>query len=219
VIRGEQLLKFSLLTIGQDIDAASFSFFPGKNLGALGDAGAVTTNRVDFADALLRVRDHGRLDKYRHESLGLNSRLDSLQAAVLSVKLRHLDAWNQARAAHAIAYDKVFNDSDRVEPIRQAPQARSVFHQYVVRVSDRERLARRLAEAGYQTGVHYPLALNRQPALAGMLAPDEYPNADRLAAHVLSLPVFPELSAESRQSIATTLLGAPEPLTLDVLTR
>jgi dTDP-4-amino-4,6-dideoxygalactose transaminase len=202
--------------VGSVGDAASFSFFPGKNLGALGDAGAVTTNRADLAASLRRLRDHGRLDKYRHEFLGVNSRLDSLQAAVLSVKLRHLDAWNEARAAHAAAYDAVFCDSDTVEPIRQAPEASSVFHQYVVRVSDRERLQQRLAAAGCQTGVHYPLALNRQPALSGMLEPDNYPNADCLAEHVLSLPVFPELPVEWREAIIETLLAEAEPRTLDV---
>lgn len=202
--------------VGSVGDAASFSFFPGKNLGALGDAGAVTTNRADLADSLRRLRDHGRIDKYRHEFLGVNSRLDSLQAAVLSVKLRHLDAWNQARTAHAAAYDAVFCDSDMVEPIRQAPQATSVFHQYVVRVNDRQRIQQRLATAGYQTGVHYPLALNRQPALSGMLEPDSYPNADRLAEHVLSLPVFPELPVERREALIETLLAETQTRVLDV---
>ncbi len=209
------------IRVGSFGDAASFSFFPGKNLGALGDAGAVTTNRADLADSLRRLRDHGRLDKYRHEFLGVNSRLDSLQAAVLSVKLRHLDAWNEARAAHAASYDAVFCDCDRdiVEPIRQAPEGTSVFHQYVVRVNNRDRLQQRLAAAGFQTGVHYPLALNRQPALSGMLEPDSYPNADRLAGRVLSLPVFPELCVEQRESIVERLLAEAAPRTLGAASR
>jgi dTDP-4-amino-4,6-dideoxygalactose transaminase len=196
------------IRVGSLGDAASFSFFPGKNLGALGDAGAITTNREDLASSLRRLRDHGRVDKYRHERLGVNSRLDSLQAAVLSVKLRHLDAWNEVRAANAASYDAAFSGSGVVEPIRQASQATSVFHQYVVQVNEREHLQQRLAAAGYQTGIHYPLALNRQPALSGMVEPDCYPNADRLAARVLSLPVYPELSVERREALIETLFVA-----------
>jgi dTDP-4-amino-4,6-dideoxygalactose transaminase len=211
--------RWNGMRVGSFGDAASFSFFPGKNLGALGDAGAVTTNRADLADSLRRVRDHGRLDKYRHESLGVNSRLDSLQAAVLSVKLRHLDAWNEARAAHAASYDAVLSDSEGIEPIRQAPEATSVFHQYVVRVNNRDFVQQCLAMVGFQTGVHYPLALNRQPALGGMLDPDRYPNADRLAERVLSLPVFPEMYEEQRESIIETLLAQTATLTPDALSR
>jgi dTDP-4-amino-4,6-dideoxygalactose transaminase len=205
--------------VGSFGDAASFSFFPGKNLGALGDAGAITTNRSDLAESLVRLRDHGRLDKYRHEFLGVNSRLDSLQAAVLSVKLRHLDKWNEARAAHAAAYDSSFRDDDLAQPIRQSPEASAVFHQYVVRVADRGRVQERLAAAGFATGVHYPIALNRQPALRGLVEPDSYPNADGLAETVLSLPVFPELSVQRRDALVETLLAAVEPLAVDIASR
>jgi dTDP-4-amino-4,6-dideoxygalactose transaminase len=205
------------LRVGSVGDAASFSFFPGKNLGALGDGGAVVTSNAGWADSLRRLRDHGRRDKYSHEFLGVNSRLDSLQAAVLSAKLRHLDAWNQARVAHADAYDAVFADSEWVRPIRRLPQAASVFHQYVVRVASREHLQERLAAAGCQTGVHYPLALNRQPALSDRVALDGYPNADRLAGSVLSLPVFPELSADERDAVSETLLAEAGARTLDAV--
>lgn len=208
--------SWSGLRVGSIGDAAGFSFFPGKNLGALGDGGAITTNSPDLAASLRRLRDHGRLDKYRHGSFGVNSRLDTLQAAVLSVKLRHLEAWNDARIAHAAAYDAAFDDSPAVSPIRRHPSARSVFHQYVIRVPDRERMQQRLAAMGCQSGVHYPLALNRQPALDGLVDADGYPCADRLAEQVLSLPVYPELPAGRRDAIIETLLTESEPQALGV---
>jgi dTDP-4-amino-4,6-dideoxygalactose transaminase len=116
-------------------DIASFSFFPGKNLGALGDAGALTVRDREIADRARRLRDHGRVDKYRHDMLGVNARLDTLQAAVLSVKLRHLDSWTDARRAQAAAYDEAFADVDGVDPIRVDARATAVYHQYVVRVA------------------------------------------------------------------------------------
>ena len=183
-------------------DAAAFSFFPGKNLGALGDAGAVTTRSAAIAEGVRKLRDHGRLDKYRHDELGTNARLDTLQAAVLRVKLERLEAWNQARRAHAAHYDAAFAGVGGVEPIRVAPAALPVYHQYVVRVEDREALRGRLAEHGIATGVHYPLAVSRQPALAGIVDPDRFPAADRLADTVLSLPVYPELPEAARERIA-----------------
>jgi dTDP-4-amino-4,6-dideoxygalactose transaminase len=185
-------------------DAATFSFFPGKNLGALGDAGAVTTGDGALAGRVRKLRDHGRIDKYRHDVAGTNARLDTLQAAVLHAKLAHLDAWNEARRRHAAAYDDAFADVAGVTPIRVAEGANAVFHQYVVRLADRDGARTALADRGIDSGVHYPVPLHRQPALAE-LATGDFPAADALAGEVLSLPVFPELTDEQRDSVVDAL--------------
>jgi dTDP-4-amino-4,6-dideoxygalactose transaminase len=185
-------------------DASTFSFFPGKNLGALGDAGAVTTADESLATCVRKLRDHGRMDKYRHDVIGTNARLDTLQAAVLGAKLEHLEGWNEARRRHAAAYDDAFAAVEGVTPIRVADGARAVYHQYVVRLADRDGARAALAEQGIESGVHYPLPLHRQPALEGVVQGD-YPAADLLAAEVLSIPVFPELREEQRGSVVTAL--------------
>jgi dTDP-4-amino-4,6-dideoxygalactose transaminase len=187
-------------------DASTFSFFPGKNLGALGDAGAVTTGDEALAGRVRKLRDHGRVDKYRHDVVGTNARLDTLQAAVLHVKLRHLDRWNDARRRHAGAYDAVFARTD-VRPIRVHQDAVAVYHQYVVRLDDRDGARGALAERGIEAGVHYPVPLHRQPALAG-LTDGEFPAAETLAREVLSLPVFPELTDAQRKSVVSALVPA-----------
>ncbi|HVS28584.1 MAG TPA: DegT/DnrJ/EryC1/StrS family aminotransferase [Solirubrobacteraceae bacterium] len=179
----------------------AFSFFPGKNLGALGDAGALTTNDGALAGRARKLRDHGRSDKYRHDELGTNARLDTLQAALLSVKLAHLEHWNECRRAHAAAYDAAFADVESVRPVAVAAGALPVYHQYVVRVAERERALQQLAASGIAAGVHYPIPLHRQPALAGAAPLDAFPGADALAAEALSLPVFPELSDEQRDRV------------------
>jgi dTDP-4-amino-4,6-dideoxygalactose transaminase len=181
-------------------DAAAFSFFPGKNLGAFGDAGCVTTNDESVARRIRKLRDHGRIDKYRHSEIGTNARLDSLQAAVLLAKLPHLDTWNRQRRRHAEAYDRAFEFAAGVEPIRIAEDAVPVYHQYVVRLRDRDRCRRALEKLRISTGVHYPVPLNRQPALKGLVT-GGYPAAEALARDVLSLPVFPELYQHQRDSV------------------
>jgi dTDP-4-amino-4,6-dideoxygalactose transaminase len=197
-------------------EIASFSFFPGKNLGALGDAGALTARAGDVADRARRLRDHGRVDKYRHDILGVNARLDTVQAAILSVKLAHLDAWTDARRAKAAAYDAALADVEGIEPIRVDPRATAVYHQYVVRVPERERAAALLAEHGIATGVHYPVPLHLQPALAGRFS-DSFPHAEELAATVLSLPISPELADGDREQIVELL--AQHAATLDRVSR
>jgi dTDP-4-amino-4,6-dideoxygalactose transaminase len=185
-------------------DAATFSFFPGKNLGALGDAGAVTTNDEALAAKVRKLRDHGRMDKYRHDELGTNARLDTLQAAFLSVKLPHLDNWNEARRRHAAAYDAAFDSVDGVEPIRVHESAEAVYHQYVVRVGERDRARAALSEQGIGAAVHYPIPLHKQPALAEIVA-GEFPGAESLAAEVLSVPVFPEMTEAQRACVVRSL--------------
>jgi dTDP-4-amino-4,6-dideoxygalactose transaminase len=182
-------------------DVAAFSFFPGKNLGAVGDAGALTTADGGLAARAAALRDHGRSDKYEHLTLGTNARLDTVQAAVLSCKLPRLDAWNAARREHARSYDAAFADLDEIVPIAVDERATHVYHQYVVRTAQREELRAALRERGIATGVHYPIPLTRQPALAGTVEPDAFPNADALAVEVLSLPVYPELSEPQRDAV------------------
>lgn len=181
-------------------DAATFSFYPGKNLGALGDAGCMTTNDEALAARIRLLRDHGQIDKYRHAEVGTNARLDTLQASALSAKLPHLEAWNEQRRRHAAAYDRAFAPVAGIEPIRIAESALPVYHQYVVRLADRDGARDALGRLGITSGVHYPVPLNRQPALEGLFT-GEFPSAERLAGQVLSLPVFPELSAEQRNSV------------------
>jgi dTDP-4-amino-4,6-dideoxygalactose transaminase len=185
-------------------DASTFSFFPGKNLGAFGDAGCVTTNDEALATRIRKLRDHGRTDKYRHDEVGTNARLDTLQGAVLSAKLPHLDAWNEQRRGHAAAYDRAFASVAGVEPIRISDGALPVYHQYVVRLSDRDGAREALWKMGIASGVHYPIPLHRQPALEGLVA-GEFPVAERLAHEVLSIPVFPELTDEARESVVTAV--------------
>ena len=161
----------------------------------------MTTNNAALATRLRKLRDHGRVDKYRHDELGTNARLDTLQAAVLLAKLPHLEAWNEQRRMHAAAYDRAFASVEGVEPIRIAEGALPVYHQYVVRLADRDGAREALDRLGISTGVHYPVPLHRQPALEGLVPGGGFPVAERLAREVLSIPVFPELSEAQRDSV------------------
>lgn len=180
--------------IGAHGDAVAWSFYPGKNLGALGDAGAVTTNDPELADRLRVLRNYGSRVKYVNEVQGWNSRLDPLQAAILRVKLAHLDEWNARRAEIAALYLRELADCGVVLP--QVPDwAQPVWHLFVVRHPRRDDFQQRLAQAGVQTLIHYPIPPHRQQAYAGLgLAEGALPIAERLANEVLSLPIGPHLS-------------------------
>jgi dTDP-4-amino-4,6-dideoxygalactose transaminase len=176
--------------------AAAFSFYPGKNLGALGDGGSVTTNDEELADRVRQLRDFGRSDKYVHVIPGWNERLDTIQAAVLRVKLRHLDGWNALRREHAAIYESVLGPSSLRLP-EIAPWAEHVWHLYVVRTARREAISATLAAHGIETGMHYPLPLPFQPALERLgHVRGEFPVTERWADELLSLPMFPELELE-----------------------
>ena len=193
--------------VGTLADAACFSFYPGKNLGAYGDAGAVTTDDAELAATVRMLRDHGRRDKYEHLLIGFGSRLDTLQAAVLRVKLPHLEDWNARRRAIAARYDELLEGTRVARPLRP-DWADPVYHLYVVRTADRAQLQRRLKEAGISSGVHYPIPLHLQPAYRGLgYAPGAFPHAERAAAEVLSLPVFPELSDDDVGRVAASVRG------------
>ncbi len=195
---------------------AAFSFYPTKNLSAAGDAGLVTTRDAGVAERLRVLRNHGSRQRYHHEELGWNSRLDALQAAVLRVKLRYLERWNQARHAHAEHYTDLLRsaglagrEASRATPVvapQVAAQAHHIFHQYTVRAHDREALRRFLAERGIGTEVYYPVPLHLQPAL-GWLGYDAgaFPEAERACAEVLALPMFPELTADEQQYVVDAI--------------
>ena len=174
--------------------ASCFSFYPGKNLGAYGEGGAILTNDDRVARAVRLLRDHGSEHKYHHELIGYNSRLEGIQAAVLSVKLNYLDRWNELRREHAATYDRLLRGSNLLLP-REMDYARHVYHLYVVQSEEREALRSDLAEAGVQTGIHYPVPIHLQPAYAFLnYGPGSFPETERQAHRVLSLPLFPELT-------------------------
>ena len=179
--------------IGAHGDVVCWSFYPGKNLGALGDGGAITTNRADLADRIRVLRNYGSRVKYVNEVQGVNSRLDPIQAAVLRAKLPHLDAWTERRSAIAAAYAEGLRDNGLILP--HVPDwAEPAWHLYVVRSPDRDVLQKRLAEAGVGTLIHYPIPPHMQEAYADLgLAPDALPLARQLAGEVLSLPIGPQL--------------------------
>jgi dTDP-4-amino-4,6-dideoxygalactose transaminase len=179
---------------------ACWSFYPGKNLGALGDAGAVTTSDGRLAADLRRLRNYGSTVKYVHEQAGVNSRLDEIQAAALRVKLRHLDAWNARRASIAAHYTAELSGLVRTPYV--APGAEPSWHLYVVRSPDRDGLAKRLAERGVETLIHYPTPPHRQAAFASGVS---LPVAERLAAEVLSLPMGPHLSDADVEAVVAAV--------------
>lgn len=201
--------------VGAIGDIGCFSFYPGKNLGAYGDGGAVVTNSPDLAARIRQLADHGREDKYRHAVVGRNSRLDGLQAAVLSVKLRHLDRWNEARRLVAGELTAGLTGSGVITPL-VAQGVEPVFHLYVIRTGERERIQRSLAEAGIASGVHYPIPLHLQPAYAPLCArlgigPGSLPVTEAHAPQLLSLPIFAELEEGEIQQICSAVarVGAP----------
>jgi dTDP-4-amino-4,6-dideoxygalactose transaminase len=184
---------------------ACFSFYPGKNLGCYGDGGAVTTDDGDLAARIRLLRDHGRITKYEHKVEGLNARLDALQAAVLSVKLRHLEGWTEARRRFAARYDELLAGTD-IRPLVPRSDTRHVYHLYVVRVPDRQNLLPLLAERGVGVGVHYPIPLHLQPAYARLgLGEGSFPAAEALARDVVSLPIYAEMDEDAPEYVVSVL--------------
>jgi dTDP-3-amino-3,4,6-trideoxy-alpha-D-glucose transaminase len=204
--------------VGSLADAAAFSFYPSKNLGAFGDGGMVTTDEPAIAHRVRLLRNGGQSTRYRHEILGVNSRLDELQAAILGVRLRHLDADNDRRRAIAARYTAALTGVAGIVPPAVASQVEPVFHLYVVRAVDRATVAARLDAAGIETAVHYPTPTHRQPAYAELVTGGagggrpaaDCPEADRAAREVLSIPIYPELTDAEVDGIAAALAGLRE---------
>jgi len=205
-------------TIG---DVGCFSFYPAKNLGAWGDAGAVVTNDARLADRVRLMRTHGERIRYHHEIVGMTARMDAIQAAILRVKLRHLDAWNEARRRAGAALTEALRDAPVIPPAPPRPASDHVFHQFVVESDDRDRLRTHLATHGIATAIHYPVPLHQTPAYAGHAgvacdagangrspargdagqAPDQCPIAERLARRILSLPIYPAMTDEEIDAV------------------
>ena len=191
--------------VGTFGDAAGFSFYPGKNLGAYGDGGAITTNDDTLAIRLRALRDYGQSVKYHHEFKGFNSRLDTVQAAILRVKLKRLAAWNDARRRAAAAYAAGLK-SIGIEPPREVSHGKHVWHLYVIQVADRARVMQRLADAGVASSIHYPVPVHLQKAYAELgYRRGSLPVAEAAADRILSLPMFPELTQEQVSEVVGTL--------------
>jgi dTDP-4-amino-4,6-dideoxygalactose transaminase len=189
-------------------DAGAFSFYPGKNLGACGEAGAITTHSEAMARTMRMLRDHGQAQKYYHNLEGYNGRLDAIQAGFLTVKLRHLASWNQKRREAAQRYDDLLSSADHVIRPYCPSNARAVYHLYVIRVQDRDALQKKLAAAGIGTGIHYPVPLHLQEAYRHLDYPKgSFPVSERVASEILSLPMYPQLRQDQIRRVVQTLSG------------
>jgi dTDP-4-amino-4,6-dideoxygalactose transaminase len=184
-------------------DAGCFSFYPGKNLGAFGEAGAVVTNSAELREKIQVLRDHGQARKYYHTVVGWNCRMDGIQAAVLSIKLRHLEGANLLRREHALQYNQSFAGIDEVAIPFEANYARHVYHVYAIRVQERDEVRRSLEEKGIGSAVHYPIPIHLQEACRNLgYTAGAFPIAENLAEEFLSLPMFPELTEEQIEYVA-----------------
>lgn len=183
--------------------AAAFSFYPGKNLGACGEGGAITTNDEALAKRMKMIRDHGQAKKYYHDIEGYNGRLDSIQAGWLTVKLRHLAKWNDSRRMLAHRYHQLLSDMGDVLAVPQEPRwSKGVYHLYVVRVEDREAFQAHLTEAGIGTGIHYPIPLHQQKAYERLrYKAGDFPVTERIAREIVSLPMYPQLGHTQQDAI------------------
>ena len=190
--------------------AATFSFYPTKNLSAYGDAGMVTTSDLNLAEHMRNLRNHGSPRRYRHEEFGWNCRMDAIQAAILRVKLPHIEIWNQQRRQRAATYDRLLADAglaskkvdSPVKPVKTSPHAFHVFHQYVIRAQRRDELRKFLGDRNIGTEIYYPIPLHLQPCFAYLgYSTGDLPESERAVAEVLALPMFPELTETEQESV------------------
>jgi dTDP-4-amino-4,6-dideoxygalactose transaminase/acetyltransferase-like isoleucine patch superfamily enzyme len=188
--------------------AAAFSFYPGKNLGACGEGGAVTTNDATIAGAVKMLRDHGQVKKYYHDVEGYNGRLDAIQAGLLHVKLPYLAEWNTRRRDRAADYSRLLADNEAIGTPHEPSWSRSVYHLYVIRTRDRVGLMNHLKSAGIGTGIHYPIPLHLQKAYASLnYEPGAFPIAEQIAAEIVSLPMFPQLTEGQQSRVVEEVLA------------
>jgi len=184
--------------------AGAFSFYPGKNLGACGEAGAVTTNDLALSQKIRQLRDHGQAQKYYHDVEGYNGRLDAVQAGILQSKLRFLSEWNTERRKRASIYQEVLKDeSDQLILPHEPSWATAVYHLYVIRIEERDQLRKHLASFNIGTGIHYPVPLHLQKAYRTLgYREGDFPASEKVAAQILSLPMYPQIKAEQQQQVA-----------------
>ena len=205
----DQISEVKKLGAGSFGDVAGTSFYPGKNLGAFGDAGAVMTRDDELADSIRRLRNYGSDVKYHHPEMGFNSRLDTVQAAVLNAKLARLGDWNEQRRQAAALYDELLVDDERVKIPQILPGNESVWHLYAVRVAGRDRVLEKLNQAGIGAGIHYPVPIHLQGAFAeSKLSQGAFPASEKAANEMISLPLFPGISEGQQEQVANTLRGA-----------
>ncbi len=192
--------------VGSFGNVASFSFYPGKNLGAYGDAGGIVTNDPKVADAVRMLGDHGSAKKYENDVMGFNSRLDGIQGAVLGVKLNHLDEWNQRRREITTFYSDAFKDIPAIQTPKESSWAESVYHLYVIQVDHRDQVKQKLNEAGIGAAIHYPRPLHLQKCYGFMgLGAGSFPVAERAGERVLSLPNYPEMTEEMLEYVVAAV--------------
>jgi dTDP-4-amino-4,6-dideoxygalactose transaminase len=197
--------KYEDKMVGSWGDAACFSFFPSKNLGCAGDGGMVVTNNALTAEKIKLLRHHGSRQKYLHEILGYNSRLDAIQAAILSVKLKYLDLWNKQRRKKAAYYNQLLADLPLKTPSEDS-KAEHVYHLYVIRTPVREKIKQALLENGIASGIYYPQPLHLQKAYAQLgYKPGDFPEAEKASQEVLALPLYPELTLEAIEEIVAVI--------------
>jgi dTDP-4-amino-4,6-dideoxygalactose transaminase len=196
-------------------DAGCFSFYPGKNLGAYGEAGAVVTDNEELDRKIRMLRDHGQAKKYHHTMIGFNARMDGIQGAVLSVKLRHLPAWNEGRRRNARIYDELLGGIPGVAAPKEAGYGKHVYHIYAIRVSNRDPLIASLAEKEIFCGIHYPIPLHLLDAYKSLnLGKGSFPVAEKSAAEFVSLPMYAELTGEQIARVAAEVKGIISPSTV-----
>jgi dTDP-4-amino-4,6-dideoxygalactose transaminase len=189
-------------------DAGCFSFYPAKNLGAAGDGGMLITNDDALADCVRKLRDHGRISKYSHGMIGFTYRLDGLQAAILGVKLPHVDAWNEARRQHAARYSALLREIPGLTVPYEGQGCRSIYHVYALRASRRDALLDHLRSKGIGASIHYPLPVHQQPAYAFMNLPTgSYPRAEALSQEEISLPIYPEMTNGQIDEVVAAIRG------------
>jgi len=192
--------------VGEIGDVGCFSFFPGKNLGAYGDGGAIVTDNEEIIRKVKMLRNHGRMKKYEHEFEGVNSRLDTIQAAILRVKLRHLEDWIEKRIQKAEIYNELLKDCNEIATPKIITDVKHVYHIYVIRVKNRDKIQQKLKEKGIATGIHYPIPLHLQPAYKYLgYKKGDFPITEKISEEILSLPIYPELQKEQQKYIVENL--------------
>jgi dTDP-4-amino-4,6-dideoxygalactose transaminase len=209
------LAEYKGLKVGGLSEAASFSYYPGKNLGAYGEGGAVTTNNEEVARKVKMIRDHGAIQKYNHEIFGHNYRMEGIQGAVLGVKLKHLEKWTEGRRRVAVKYKEKLKDFSNIKLPDEMPYAKHVYHLYVIQVGGdkkktdsgkRDALQKYLGENGISTGLHYPIPLHVQPCFKDLnYKKGDFPSTEQLAETGLSLPMYPELKDEQIEYVCSKI--------------